>query len=89
VAYLKQLPADTIKIDKSFVDDIAYGSSDNVVIEAIIALSKALKFMIVAEGIETKEQETFLAKANCDLGQGYLFSKPVTCKEIIENFSEK
>ncbi|UCN00172.1 EAL domain-containing protein [Sulfurimonas sp. SWIR-19] len=89
MSYLKQLPTDTIKIDKSFVDDIANGSSDNVIIEAIIALSKTLGYMIVAEGIETQEQETFLVQANCDLGQGYLFSKPITCKEIIEKFSVK
>ncbi|ADN10055.1 EAL domain-containing protein [Sulfurimonas autotrophica] len=86
MSYLKQLPTDTIKIDKSFVDDIAHGSSDNVIIEAIIALSKTLGYVIVAEGIETQDQENFLSKANCDLGQGYLFSRPVTCKEIIENF---
>ncbi|XXF41652.1 EAL domain-containing protein [Sulfurimonas sp. NW9] len=89
MSYLKQLPTDTIKIDKSFVDDIANGSSDNVIIEAIIALSKTLEYMIVAEGIETQDQEEFLAEANCDFGQGYLFSRPVTCKEIIERFSEK
>jgi len=88
MSYLKQLPADTIKIDKSFVDDIVQGSSDNVIIEAIIALSKTLGYMIVAEGIETQKQEEFLTQANCDLGQGYLFSRPVTCKEIIEKFSK-
>ena len=88
MSYLKHLPADTIKIDKSFVDDIAQGSSDNVIIEAIIALSKTLGYMIVAEGIETKEQERFLAQANCDFGQGYLFSRPITCKELIEQFAK-
>jgi len=89
MSYLKQLPVDTIKIDKSFVDDIAHESSDNVIIEAIIALSKTLGYIIVAEGIETQDQEIFLSQANCDLGQGYLFSRPVTCKEIIEKFSRK
>lgn len=87
MSYLKQLPIDTVKIDKSFVDDIAQGSSDNVIIEAIIALSKTLGFNIVAEGIETREQETFLAEANCDLGQGYLFSRPVIVEDIIEKYS--
>ena len=87
MSYLKQLPVDTIKIDKSFVDDIKEGSDDNVIIEAIIALSKTLGYSIVAEGIETEEQEQFLAQVNCDLGQGYLFSKPITCEEIIERFS--
>lgn len=87
MSYLKQLPVDTIKIDKSFVDDIKEGSDDNVIIEAIIALSKTLGYSIVAEGIETEEQEQFLAQVNCDLGQGYLFSKPITCEEIITRFS--
>lgn len=86
MSYLKRLPVDTIKIDKSFVDDIDIGSSDNVIIEAIIALSKTLGYSIVAEGIETPEQESFLTKASCDLGQGYLFSRPVSCNEIIEKF---
>ena len=89
MSYLKQLPVDTIKIDKSFVDDIADGSSDNVIIEAIIALSKTLGYIIVAEGIETQEQENFLAEVNCDIGQGYLFSKPVSSDEIITTFSTK
>jgi diguanylate cyclase (GGDEF)-like protein/PAS domain S-box-containing protein len=86
MSYLKHLPIDTIKIDKSFVDDIADGSSDNVIIEAIIALSKTLGYSIVAEGIETVEQEEFLRDAMCDIGQGYLFSKPISCEEIIEKF---
>jgi diguanylate cyclase (GGDEF)-like protein len=86
MSFLKQLPTDTIKIDKSFIDDIKQGSSDNVIIEAIIALSKTLGYTIVAEGIETQEQEDFLKKANCDLGQGYLFSRPITCNDIIEKF---
>jgi diguanylate cyclase (GGDEF)-like protein/PAS domain S-box-containing protein len=89
MSYLKQLPVDTLKIDKSFVDDILEGSSDNVIIEAIIALSKALGYSIVAEGIETQKQEDFLAQAQCDLGQGYLFCKPISCDAIIERFSEK
>ena len=87
MSYLKQLPVDTIKIDKSFVDDIVEKSSDNVIIEAIIALSKTLGYSIVAEGIETEEQENFLVKVHCDIGQGYLFSKPMTCEQIIEKFS--
>ncbi|MBA1433500.1 MAG: EAL domain-containing protein [Epsilonproteobacteria bacterium] len=89
MSYLKQLPVDTIKIDKSFVDDINEGSSDNVIIEAIIALSKTLGYLIVAEGIETPEQERFLANVSCDIGQGYLFCKPVSTEEIIERFSSQ
>jgi len=87
MSYLKQLPIDTIKIDKSFVDDIAEGSSDNVIIDAIIALSKTLGYTIIAEGIETKAQEDFLTNLSCDIGQGYIFSKPLSSKEIIKRFS--
>ncbi len=89
MSYLKQLPVDTIKIDKSFIDDIEENSSDNVIIEAIIALSKTLGYEIVAEGIETEEQEKFLKDVECDIAQGYLFSKPVSCDDIIARFSEK
>jgi len=87
MSYLKQLPVNTIKIDKSFVDDIAPGSSDNVIIEAITALSRTLGYSIVAEGIETAEQEEFLASIHCDLGQGYLFAKPLSFDEIINRFA--
>jgi len=89
MSYLKQLPVDTIKIDKSFVDDITLESSENAIIEAIIALSKTLGYSIVAEGIETKEQEAFLEKTNCDIGQGYLFAKPLSCDEVIQRFAIK
>ena len=87
ISYLKNLPANTIKIDKSFVDDIKENSSDNIIIEAIIALSKTLGYETVAEGIETKEQEEFLRDVSCDIGQGYLFSKPLSCDDIIRRFS--
>jgi diguanylate cyclase (GGDEF)-like protein/PAS domain S-box-containing protein len=87
MSYLKQLPIDTIKIDKSFIDDIADDSPDNVIVEAIIALSKTLGYQIVAEGIETQNQEDFLTKVNCDIGQGYLFSRPISCDTLIEKYS--
>ena len=89
MSYLKQLPIDTIKIDKSFISDINDGSSDNAIIEAIIALSKTLNYTIVAEGVETQEQQKFLVRHQCDIGQGYLFSKPKQSQEIIEEFKEE
>lgn len=89
MSYLKQLPIDTIKIDKSFISDINDGSSDNAIIEAIIALSKTLDYTIVAEGIETQEQQKFLVRHQCDIGQGYLFSKPIQSQEIIAQFKEE
>ncbi|NPA66340.1 MAG: EAL domain-containing protein [Epsilonproteobacteria bacterium] len=87
MSYLKELPVDTLKIDKSFVSDIGEGSSNNVIIEAIIALAKTLDYSIIAEGIETKEQECFLQTLQCDLGQGYLFSKPKKADELIQEYT--
>ena len=86
MAYLKNLPADTIKIDKTFVDDIEKGEAENAIIKAIIALSKTLGYSIVAEGIETKEEESFLAEHKCDYGQGYLFSRPILLEDVIKRF---
>ncbi len=87
MSYLKRLPIDTIKIDKSFVDDIGVSKEDNAIVEAIVALSKTLGYKIVAEGIEEQPQEEFLASTGCDVGQGYIFSKPAAMEEIIERFA--
>lgn len=88
MSYLKHLPINTIKIDQSFTRGINEGSSDKAIIEAIIALSKSLKYNIVAEGIETEEHENFLKESGCDLGQGYLFSKPLEVDTLIEQYSK-
>jgi len=84
MSYLKKLPLDTIKIDKSFIDEIPYNNHDVVVTKAIIALSKNLGYQIIAEGIENKEQEEFLKKNGCDRGQGYYFAKPMSEDDLIE-----
>ena len=87
ISYLKRLPIDTLKIDKSFVDDIGLGNRlDDAIVDAIVALSRTLHYTIVAEGIETKEQEDFLGSCGCDIGQGYLFSKPLKVEDIIKNY---
>ncbi|WP_029407846.1 EAL domain-containing protein [Thiomicrorhabdus sp. Milos-T2] len=88
MSYLKHLPINTIKIDQSFTRGIDEGVSDKAIIEAIIALSKSLKYNIVAEGIETEEHEQFLRDSGCDLGQGYLFSKPLDVETLIEKYSK-
>jgi diguanylate cyclase (GGDEF)-like protein/PAS domain S-box-containing protein len=82
MSYLKTLPLDTIKIDKSFIDKILYHSKDMQITKAIITLSKSLGYSVVAEGIETKEQEIFLRENDCDIGQGYYFSKPLVSKDL-------
>jgi len=76
-SYLKSLPVDTLKIDRSFIKDIPSDSTDMEITSAIIAVAHKLKLKVVAEGIETAEQQQFLLDEKCDLGQGYLFSKPI------------
>ena len=83
MSYLKKLPLDTIKIDKSFIDDIPNDQNDVAITKAIIALSKSLGYKIIAEGIEEEEQEQFLQKEGCHKGQGYLFSKPLKSEDFI------
>ncbi len=80
LAYLKHLPLDTIKIDRSFVAGLADGA-DRSIVEAVIALAHGLHIGVVAEGIETEDQRRTLQDLGCDLGQGYLFSRPVTAVE--------
>jgi EAL domain-containing protein (putative c-di-GMP-specific phosphodiesterase class I) len=76
LAYLKHLPLDTIKIDRSFVAGI-HEKADRSIVQAVIALAHGLGIGVVAEGIETDRQAGRLRELGCDLGQGYLFSPPV------------
>jgi diguanylate cyclase (GGDEF)-like protein len=77
MSLMKQFPIDTIKIDRSFVRDLSKDSEDQAIAQAIISMGKALGMTVVAEGVETTEQETFLRDHACDEMQGFLFSKPV------------
>ncbi len=83
MSYLKTLPLDTIKIDKSFIDDIPHGPNDVAITKAILVLAKSLEYTVVAEGIENIDQEHFLKTHQCDIGQGYLFSRPLTPQAFI------
>ncbi|WML38308.1 EAL domain-containing protein [Neobacillus sp. OS1-2] len=85
LSYLKYLPIDKIKIDKSFVDDILYHSNQGVMVKTIIDMGLNLNFTVIAEGIETDEQLSFLKENACKVGQGYLFSKPLPAIEM-QNF---
>jgi diguanylate cyclase (GGDEF)-like protein len=82
LSYLKQLPVNTLKIDKSFVDDIP--DNDNSMIESIIHIGHKRNLLVVAEGVEKKEQFEYLAKHKCDMVQGYYCSKPVPEEKIKE-----
>ncbi|WP_456451274.1 EAL domain-containing protein [Hydrogenimonas sp.] len=84
MSYLKKLPIDTIKIDKSFIRDIPHDTSDNEITKAIIVLSGSLGYKTVAEGIENAEQEHFLLEHGCHYGQGYHFSRPLPFDEFVD-----
>ncbi|WP_240468699.1 EAL domain-containing protein [Gracilibacillus sp. YIM 98692] len=75
--YLKRFPIDHLKIDQSFVQDISNSTDDQDIVSTIILLGKHLKKQLIAEGVETKEQVEFLKKHDCDILQGYYFSKPM------------
>ncbi len=84
LSYLKHLPIDKIKIDKSFVDDLLYDANQGVMVKTIIDMGLNLNFTVIAEGIETEEQLSFLKKNGCRIGQGYLFSKPIPTEQMDE-----
>jgi EAL domain-containing protein (putative c-di-GMP-specific phosphodiesterase class I) len=71
-------------VDRSFIRDIPNNAEDKAITEAIIAMGKTLSLTVVAEGVETKEQEVFLRDHGCDQMQGYYFSKPVTADQFAE-----
>jgi diguanylate cyclase (GGDEF)-like protein len=81
--YLKQLPIDDVKIDQSFVRDLATDSNDAAIVGSIVAMTHELNLKVVAEGVETEEQLIFLRDRQCDVVQGFLFSKPVPA-DIVE-----
>ena len=80
--YLKSLPVDTLKIDRSFVNDVSTDDSDGAIVKAIISLAQTLSLSTVAEGVETDKQLHFLEKSGCDQIQGFYFSKPLPANEI-------
>ncbi|SEI01070.1 PAS domain S-box-containing protein/diguanylate cyclase (GGDEF) domain-containing protein [Rheinheimera pacifica] len=80
--YLKELPIDGIKIDRSFVQDIGIDSSDETIIEAMLSMANSLGMYCVAEGVETEQQLAFFNRRQCYLIQGYLFAKPMPAADI-------
>ncbi len=88
MSYMKALPLDTVKIDRSFITELPENMHDAEVCKAIIALSKSLGYQVVAEGIENHNQESFLKTYGCDLGQGYYFARPMPEQEFIAFLKE-
>ena len=84
MSLMKQFPIDTIKIDRSFVRDLPNDSEDQAIAQAIISMGKALGMTVIAEGVETVEQQTFLRNHACDEMQGYLFSKPLPPRQMAD-----
>lgn len=83
LSYLTRFTVDWIKIDQSFVHDLPHGKNASVVTTAIISIAHSLGMMVIAEGIETREQHDYLLARGCDLGQGYWFSKPLPMAELV------
>lgn len=82
LSYLKSLPLDKIKIDKSFVQDVLEDEDDATIVRAIIQLARNLGMQVIAEGVETAEQEAYIIAQGCNEGQGYLYSKPLPAREL-------
>ena len=88
-SYLKNLPVDVLKIDKSFIDDVTENIKSRCIVESIISLSHSLGITVVAEGVENKEQVLYLKSVHCDTIQGYYYSKPYEFDKIKDMFSKK
>lgn len=88
LGYLKSLPVHIVKVDRSFVQDIPEDSDDMAITAAVIAMAHELNYLVIAEGLETEDQLTFLSNCNCDIGQGYLFSRPLS-DQALQDFCQK
>jgi diguanylate cyclase (GGDEF)-like protein len=84
LAYLKRLPIDKLKIDRSFVEDMTAGDEDTAIVATIVSLAQALRLEVVAEGIETARQRDLLRRLGAQHGQGWFFGKPVPADRIAQ-----
>ncbi|MGV3593433.1 MAG: putative bifunctional diguanylate cyclase/phosphodiesterase [Gammaproteobacteria bacterium] len=82
LSQLKRFPVDTLKVDRSFIREIQTHEEDRAITQAIITMGKTLGLTVVAEGVETAEQQSFLSAHACDEIQGYYFSKPIPCEDF-------
>lgn len=89
LTYLKRFPVECLKIDRSFVDGLGTGAGDTVIVEALVALARALDIESVAEGVETVAQLDHLRAIGCDRGQGYLFGRPRDARAVEADMTEE
>ncbi|NAZ97789.1 GGDEF and EAL domain-containing protein [Vibrio toranzoniae] len=81
-SYLKKFPFDSIKIDKSFIEQMLHSNEDSEIVRSIVQIAKKLDLKVIIEGIESEVQEQFIIDEGCDVGQGYLYGKPMPSKEF-------
>ncbi|PMI72190.1 hypothetical protein BCU63_19330 [Vibrio splendidus] len=81
-SYLKKFPFDTIKIDKSFIDQMLNSHEDSEIVRSIVQIAKKLDLKVTIEGIESEVQEQFIINEGCDVGQGYLYGRPMPSQEF-------
>ena len=84
LAYLKHLPIDTLKIDRTFIHDVDKSEDSNAIVSAIIALAQKLKLDVIAEGIENQAQEAFLLANNCNQAQGFMYAEPMGFEAFLD-----
>ena len=82
LSFLRDLPIDAIKIDRAFIGGIGISERDTSIVQGVLAIAAALGHAVVAEGVETREQAAWLREANCEYGQGYLWSRPVPARAL-------
>jgi len=88
LSYLKRLPVNTLRIDRSFISEIKSQDESHVITDGIIALGHALGLSVVADGVETEIQRDYLKSKNCNVMQGFLFSKPLSVKDMASKLDE-
>jgi EAL domain-containing protein (putative c-di-GMP-specific phosphodiesterase class I) len=87
--YLKRLPASELKIDRGFINDLSHDAEDAAIVSAIIALGKTLDLKIVAEGVETEDQQAFLTRIGCNALQGFLLGRPMPAEDLLHTLRQE